>query len=402
MAATWCVLLFEAIRGRPLAGACAGIWLPRRLRAADRIVRVRNLERPGAYRSVPLGRRPDGLTRAGGRTLRSRQGRGAIVRPTRQAPSPWTSATEKGLHWRRHCRWGQPSSSPHLVKTLYVSGSKGLLSLGGSGLSPTLIASQRPTSARVASAGGRRHCQAVRGRLLRWLERRSMGRGIAVVSHPCCVAGRCCSGCPRSPSTPSSRRRPRVGRPGGSFRARIRRLRTPPRRPVTPPRLLHRAAPSPVVPRPVRRPSARRRGGRADDVIQEVRIDGNQRIEAGTIRSYMLVQAGDPLRPGPARSQPEDAVRHRPVLRREAAAPGQHAGGARRREPDRRQGRVRGQPQARRQHNCARWSDERARTVFTPGPGAGGPAEAAGLLRQARPVRRAGSSPRSSSSTRTG
>jgi len=31
--------------------------------------------------------------------------------------------------------------------------------------------------------------------------------------------------------------------------------------------------------------------------IQAITVEGNQRIEAGTIRSYMLVQAGDPFDP---------------------------------------------------------------------------------------------------------
>jgi outer membrane protein insertion porin family len=36
----------------------------------------------------------------------------------------------------------------------------------------------------------------------------------------------------------------------------------------------------------------------AGGIIQAVRVEGNRRIEAGTIRSYMLVQPGDPFDPG--------------------------------------------------------------------------------------------------------
>ena len=36
---------------------------------------------------------------------------------------------------------------------------------------------------------------------------------------------------------------------------------------------------------------------RAGGTIQTIKVEGNQRIEAGTIRSYMLVQPGDPFDP---------------------------------------------------------------------------------------------------------
>ena len=49
----------EAMRGRPLPRARAGIRVPRRLRGAGRPVHLRHLERSDAYRPVPLGRRPD-------------------------------------------------------------------------------------------------------------------------------------------------------------------------------------------------------------------------------------------------------------------------------------------------------------------------------------------------------
>ena len=52
---------------------------------------------------------------------------------------------------------------------------------------------------------------------------------------------------------------------------------------------------------PGRAPSAGSAASRAavpaGDVIQTVRIDGNRRIEEGTIRSYMLLQPGDPFDP---------------------------------------------------------------------------------------------------------
>ena len=44
---------------------------------------------------------------------------------------------------------------------------------------------------------------------------------------------------------------------------------------------------SPRVPQPAQAPS----GG----TISSIRVEGNQRIEAGTIRSYMLVSPGDPF-----------------------------------------------------------------------------------------------------------
>ena len=65
--------------------------------------------------------------------------------------------------------------------------------------------------------------------------------------------------------------------------------------PIPPPA---RPAPSraPAVPRPPavpRRVAARPVG----DIISAVQVEGNARIEAGTIRSYMLVQPGDPFDP---------------------------------------------------------------------------------------------------------
>jgi outer membrane protein insertion porin family len=50
--------------------------------------------------------------------------------------------------------------------------------------------------------------------------------------------------------------------------------------------------PAAPAPRPV---AAVPRPGPATGVIAAIRVEGNQRIEAGTIRSYMLVQAGDPF-----------------------------------------------------------------------------------------------------------
>ena len=50
------------------------------------------------------------------------------------------------------------------------------------------------------------------------------------------------------------------------------------------------AAPARAAPPPVLTP--------APGTIQSIRVEGNQRIESGTIRSYMLVQPGDPFDPG--------------------------------------------------------------------------------------------------------
>jgi outer membrane protein insertion porin family len=55
------------------------------------------------------------------------------------------------------------------------------------------------------------------------------------------------------------------------------------------------AAPAPAARRSVRQPAAPR--VQPGDTIQSITVDGNQRIEAGTIRSYMLVQPGDPFDP---------------------------------------------------------------------------------------------------------
>ncbi|HVC59962.1 MAG TPA: outer membrane protein assembly factor BamA [Acetobacteraceae bacterium] len=64
------------------------------------------------------------------------------------------------------------------------------------------------------------------------------------------------------------------------------------------------AAAQPVAPRPaarlraapVVRPAAPA-PGRAGGTIEAIAVEGNQRIEAGTVRSYMLVQPGDPFDP---------------------------------------------------------------------------------------------------------
>src|SRR5271157_3152338 len=46
--------------------------------------------------------------------------------------------------------------------------------------------------------------------------------------------------------------------------------------------------------RPAPAPAAPMRAG---GTIQAIKVEGNQRIESGTIRSYMLVQPGDPFDP---------------------------------------------------------------------------------------------------------
>ncbi|MBV8095526.1 MAG: outer membrane protein assembly factor BamA, partial [Acetobacteraceae bacterium] len=66
--------------------------------------------------------------------------------------------------------------------------------------------------------------------------------------------------------------------------------------------------PDPVTAQTPRQPSAgtaaRPAGARGSQstpqrtgVIQDIKVEGNQRIEAGTIRSYMLVAPGDPFDP---------------------------------------------------------------------------------------------------------
>ena len=51
---------------------------------------------------------------------------------------------------------------------------------------------------------------------------------------------------------------------------------------------------TPAHPRAPARPVAARP---ASGTIQAIKVEGNQRIEEGTIRSYMLVQPGDPFDP---------------------------------------------------------------------------------------------------------
>jgi outer membrane protein insertion porin family len=51
---------------------------------------------------------------------------------------------------------------------------------------------------------------------------------------------------------------------------------------------------SPARGRPSARPVAARP---TSGTIQAIKVEGNQRIEEGTIRSYMLVQPGDPFDP---------------------------------------------------------------------------------------------------------
>jgi outer membrane protein insertion porin family len=63
---------------------------------------------------------------------------------------------------------------------------------------------------------------------------------------------------------------------------------------ATPPPTSQRAVsptPGPARPAATPAPSPVRSGG----TIQSIKVEGNQRIEAGTIRSYMLVQPGDPF-----------------------------------------------------------------------------------------------------------
>ena len=59
--------------------------------------------------------------------------------------------------------------------------------------------------------------------------------------------------------------------------------------PPAPPRP---AGPASVTPRPAAAPAGPLRAG---GTIQDIKVEGNARIETGTVRSYMLVQPGDPF-----------------------------------------------------------------------------------------------------------
>ncbi len=63
---------------------------------------------------------------------------------------------------------------------------------------------------------------------------------------------------------------------------------------ATPPAPQRAASPAPGPARPAAAPAGPVRGG---GTIQAIKVEGNQRIEVGTIRSYMLVQPGDPFDP---------------------------------------------------------------------------------------------------------
>ena len=55
--------------------------------------------------------------------------------------------------------------------------------------------------------------------------------------------------------------------------------------------------PNPPAHPPVRPPARRPAPAATGGVIQAIKVEGNQRIEAGTIRSYLLVQPGDAFDP---------------------------------------------------------------------------------------------------------
>jgi outer membrane protein insertion porin family len=54
---------------------------------------------------------------------------------------------------------------------------------------------------------------------------------------------------------------------------------------------------TPAAGAPAPRPAARSQPVRLGDTISDIKVVGNARIEAGTVRSYMLVQPGDPFDP---------------------------------------------------------------------------------------------------------
>ena len=96
--------------------------------------------------------------------------------------------------------------------------------------------------------------------------------------------------------------------------------------------------------RPARQlPRPRPPGG----TIQAIQVEGNQRIEAGTIRSYMLVQPGDPFDPDRLDRSLKTLYATGLFQDVRLEPPGQHAGRARGGKPAGQPGRLRGQPQAR-------------------------------------------------------
>ena len=133
---------------------------------------------------------------------------------------------------------------------------------------------------------------------------------------------------------------------------------------VAPPPAAARTAPPPAA-RTAPAPGAVRAGG----TIATIKVEGNQRIETGTILSYMLVQPGDPFDPDRldrslktlyATGLFQD-VRLDPRRR--------HPGGARGREPAGQPGRLRGQSQVdRRSASVRRCSSGRAPCSRRPWP----------------------------------
>ena len=55
------------------------------------------------------------------------------------------------------------------------------------------------------------------------------------------------------------------------------------------------------------------------DVIRRIVVEGNQRIEPSTVESYLAVRPGEPLRPAEGRRFAQEPVRDRPVRRRDAS-----------------------------------------------------------------------------------
>lgn len=90
--------------------------------------------------------------------------------------------------------------------------------------------------------------------------------------------------------------------PGGIF-SRPSRDSAPPRPAVPPPGQPVPSAPAPVQPAaPAATPPAARQplaapSGPVGEVIREIRVEGNQRIEADTVRSYMQINEGDRFDP---------------------------------------------------------------------------------------------------------
>ena len=150
-----------------------------------------------------------------------------------------------------------------------------------------------------------------------------------------------------------------------------------------------------AAPRPPGRPAAPAppRPGPAGGTIQAITVEGNQRIEAGTIRSYMLVQLGDPFDPDRLDRSLKTLYATGLFQDVQLTRQGDTLRGARGGEPAGQPRRLRGQSQAERRHAPPGDAAQAARGVH-PGAGRGRPPQdprslcPEGLLRRQRRCRR--------------